>query len=234
MTENIPAGHKVAISGHAPGDRVLRYGQIIGFSTQAIAPGQHVHEHNLGIGEFSRDYAFCIDRRPNFEPITGRSFMGFRRLSGTVGTRNYIGILTTVNCSAHVAMSIARTFEKNERAGYDPLADYPNVDGIVALTHKTGCGMSAGEPLKLLSRTIEGYALHPNFSHVIVLGLGCEVNQVGGLFDGSNPTLRRITIQGDGGTRKTIEHTIAAIREILEDPTKKSACRCRHRNSKSR
>lgn len=215
--DRIPPGHKVAIRLHEVGDKVLRYGQVIGFASQRIQPGEHVHEHNLGLGDFARDHAFCQDRTPDIEVLNDRTFMGFRRPSGKIGTRNYIGILTTVNCSAHVALSVARAFEKNERANYDPLADYPNVDGVVALTHKTGCGMSAGEPLQLLRRTIEGYAQHPNFSHVIAIGLGCEVNQVGGLFNGDNAALRRLTIQGEGGTRKTIESAIEQIHAILAE-----------------
>ncbi|MEI4485205.1 altronate dehydratase family protein [Frigidibacter sp. MR17.14] len=216
-TSVIAPGHKIARRAHAPGDKVLRYGQIIGFASAAIAPGEHVHEHNLALGTFDRDHAIGADRAPRAPHVTGKGFLGYRRADGRVGTRNYIGILTTVNCSAHVALSVARAFERNERAGYDPLAAYPNVDGVVALTHKTGCGMSAGEPLQLLRRTIEGYARHPNFSHVLVVGLGCEVNQVGGLFDGGNPALRRITVQGEGGTRKTIERAIADVEAVLAE-----------------
>ena len=99
-----------------------------------------------------------------------------------MATRNYIGILTSVNCSAHVAGLVADVFRRNPFApGYDPLAEFPNVDGVVALTHKTGCGMTDGEPLRLLRRTLGGYARHVNFSHVVVLGLGCEVNQLGSM-----------------------------------------------------
>ena len=110
------------------------------------------------------------------EPAT---FEGIVRPDGRVATRNYIGILTSVNCSAHVASLVADAFKRNPFTGLEPLADFPNVDGVVALTHKTGCGMAAGEPLQLLRRTLAGYARHPNFSHVVVLGLGCEVNQIG-------------------------------------------------------
>jgi len=217
VASRVPAGHKVALKPHAPGDKILRYGQIIGFALAPIAVGAHVHEHNLGLSEFTRDHAIGADRQAPAPHLTGRGFLGYRRPDGRVGTRNYVGILTTVNCSAHVALSVARAFERNEMAGYDPLAEFPNVDGVVALTHKTGCGMSAGEPLQLLRRTLEGYARHPNFSHVIVLGLGCEVNQVGGLFDGGNPALRRLTIQGEGGARKTIARAVEDIRAILAE-----------------
>src|SRR6201989_2114451 len=118
---------------------------------------------------------------PNFDlPAT---FDGIRRPDGRVATRNYIGILTSVNCSAHVAGLIADVFRRNPFTGDDPLADYPNVDGVVALTHKTGCGMTEAEPLRVLRRTLAGYARHVNFSHVVVLGLGCEVNQIRGLLE---------------------------------------------------
>ena len=219
VLEHIPPGHKVARHSLATGQKVLRYGQIIGFASRPILAGQHIHEHNLSIGEFSRDYDYCVDMRTVPAPTAEMIFNGYRRASGRVGTRNYIGILTSVNCSAHVANAVARAFEKNPMAGYDPLADYPNVDGVVALTHKTGCGMSSGEPLKVLQRTIAGYAAHPNFSHVIVLGLGCEVNQIGAIFN-DHPDLaavRKLNIQAAGGTRKTVEQGIAFVREVLEE-----------------
>ena len=111
------------------------------------------------------------------------TFQGIVRPDGRVATRNYIGILTSVNCSAHVAQVVADMFRRNPLTGHDPLADFPNVDGVVALTHKTGCGMTQLEPLRVLRRTLAGYARHPNFSHVIVLGLGCETNQISGLMD---------------------------------------------------
>ncbi|MHC2808008.1 altronate dehydratase [Bradyrhizobium diazoefficiens] len=181
--ERIPSGHKVAIKPIAVGEPIKRYGQIIGFATVPIAPGQHVHTQNCGMGDFAKDYAYCADVKPtpNFDlPAT---FEGIRRPDGRVATRNYIGILTSVNCSAHVASLVADVFKKNPFSGDNPLADFPNVDGVVALTHKTGCGMTQNEPLALLRRTLGGYARHVNFSHVIVLGLGCEVNQIGGLME---------------------------------------------------
>ncbi|HAP12160.1 MAG TPA: galactonate dehydratase, partial [Afipia sp.] len=182
-TERIPAGHKVAVKPIAVGEPVKRYGQIIGFAIVPIAPGQHVHVQNIGMGEFSKDYAYGVDVKPtpNFDlPAT---FQGIRRPDGRVATRNYIGILTSVNCSAHVAGLVADVFKKNPFTGHDPLADYPNVDGVVALTHKTGCGMTQLEPLTVLRRTLGGYARHVNFSHVIILGLGCEMNQIGGFLE---------------------------------------------------
>ena len=182
-SERIPAGHKVAVRPIAVGEAIRRYGQIIGFASQPIAPGQHVHVQNCEMGDFAKDYAYTQDARPTDYANTPATFMGIRRPDGRVATRNYIGILTSVNCSAHVAGVVADMFRRNPMTGDDPLAEYPNVDGVVALTHKTGCGMSEGEGLRLLRRTLGGYARHANFSHVIVLGLGCEVNQIGGLME---------------------------------------------------
>ena len=217
--ERIPAGHKVAIRPIAVGEEVRRYGQIIGFATQAIAPGQHVHTQNLGMGDFARDYAYGVDVKPTPNFDLPASFMGIRRDDGRIATRNYIGILTSVNCSAHVASMVADVFKKNPFTGHNPLADYPNVDGVVALTHKTGCGMTQDEPLRLLRRTLGGYARHVNFSHVIVLGLGCEINQIGGLMEEQKLAgrLREMQIQEVGGTRKTTEAGVAFVREVLED-----------------
>ena len=218
-TERVPAGHKVAVKPVAVGEPVMRYGQIIGFATQPIAPGQHVHVQNIGMGEFSKDYAYGVDVKPtpNFDlPAT---FQGIRRPDGRVATRNYIGILTSVNCSAHVAGLVADVFKRNPFTGHDPLADYPNVDGVVALTHKTGCGMTQLEPLTVLRRTLGGYARHVNFSHVIILGLGCEMNQIGGFLEEQRLAgrLRSLDIQDVGGSRKTVEKAVAFVREVLAE-----------------
>ena len=174
------------------------------------------------MGDFAKDYAFGVDVKPvpNFDlPAT---FDGIRRPDGRVATRNYIGILTSVNCSAHVAGIVADVFKKNPFTGDNPLADFPNVDGVVALTHKTGCGMTQDEPLALLRRTLGGYARHVNFSAVVVLGLGCEVNQIGGLMQEQKLAgrLRAMDIQEVGGTRKTVEAGIAFVSEALTDANK--------------
>jgi altronate hydrolase len=217
--QRIPAGHKVAVRPHAVGEPVRRYGQIIGFATAPIAPGEHVHVHNCGMGDFSRDYAYCQNATPTDYVDPPATFEGIRRPDGRVATRNYIGILTSVNCSAHVASVIADAFRRNPFTGDDPLADFPNVDGVVALTHKTGCGMTQKEPLQLLRRTIGGYARHPNFSHVIALGLGCEVNQIGGMMEEQRLAgrLRAMDIQSMGGSRKTVEAGIAFVKEVLAE-----------------
>jgi len=215
----VPPGHKVAIRTHAPGEAIRRYGQIIGFATETIAPGDWVHTHNCGMGDFSRDYAWGIEAKPTQPVVAPAHFMGYRRADGRAATRNYIGILTSVNCSAHVADLIADVFKKNPITGHNPLADFPNVDGVVALTHKTGCGMTMGEPLRLLRRTLAGFARHANFSHVIAIGLGCEVNQLGPMLEEQRLAgrLRNMDIQEMGGTRKTVEAGIAFVREVLAE-----------------
>jgi altronate hydrolase len=217
--ERIPAGHKVAVRPIATGEPVRRYGQIIGFATADIAPGRHVHVHNSGMGDFAKDYAYGVDARPTDFTNAPAGFMGIRRPDGRVATRNYIGILTSVNCSAHVAGLIADVFRRNPFTGHDPLADFPNVDGVVALTHKTGCGMAEGEPLTLLRRTLAGYARHVNFSHVIALGLGCEVNQLSGLISEQRLAgrLRALDIQSLGGSRRAVEAGVAFVREVLAE-----------------
>lgn len=217
--ERVPAGHKVAVRPIQPGEPVRRYGQIIGFATAPVAPGAHVHVQNCGMGDFAKDYAYGADARPTLMANEPATFQGIRRPDGRVATRNYIGLLTSVNCSAHVAGLVADAFKRNPFTGADPLADYPNVDGVVALTHKTGCGMTEGEPLRLLRRTLAGYARHANFSHVVVLGLGCEVNQIGGLLKEQRLAgrIRDMDIQSMGGTRRTVEAAIAFVREVLEE-----------------
>ncbi len=224
----IPAGHKIAVKAHEPGEAVIRYGQIIGFATQPIAAGEHIHVHNCGMGDFDKDYAWGVDARPTEYFAEPATFQGIRRADGRVATRNYIGILTSVNCSAHVADMVAGAFRKHPFTDHNPLADFPNVDGVVALTHKTGCGMTQLEPLTVLRRTLGGYARHVNFSHVIVLGLGCEVNQIGGLMEEQKLAgrLRAMDIQEMGGTRKTVEAGIAFVREVLAESNqaRREAC----------
>jgi altronate hydrolase len=212
----IPAGHKVATRPIAAGAPIVKYDQIIGFASQDIAPGAHVHVHNVAMRDFARDYAFGADvRETAYVPERERaSFDGFLRANGKAGTRNFIGVLSTVNCSATVCHHVAETFPRDE------LAAYPNVDGIVALTHGTGCGMAdRGEGFATLQRTLWGYARHPNFAGVLMIGLGCEVNQIDFLLDAyqikRGPHFRTMTMQGTGGTRKTIERAQAMIREML-------------------
>jgi altronate hydrolase len=199
------------------GEPILKFGQVIGFAGEAIEPGRHVHTHNCLYGEFDRDYAYAQDaREETILPVEQRAtFEGYRRANGKVGTRNYVAILTSVNCSASVAKFMA---EEVTRSGI--LAQYPNVDGVVAFVHGTGCGMAAdGEGFEFLERTQWGFTGHPNIAASLVVGLGCEVFQIArmkqkyGLIDGDN--LHSMTIQDAGGTRRTIEEGAARIREML-------------------
>ncbi len=217
----IPAGHKVATRDIAAGAPIRRYNQIIGFASRAIQGGEHVHVHNCTIGEekgsFARDYAFCADVRPE-PPRQKAEFMGYRRSNGQVATRNYIGILSTVNCSATVARGIADHFSRRMNPG--ALAPFANIDGVVALTHGTGCGMDhSGLGMKLLRRTLSGYARHPNFAGVLVIGLGCETNQIAAWLDDSHlsegPLLRTFNIQDSGGTASTIAKGVQLVGEML-------------------
>src|SRR5216683_231378 len=218
---HIPAGHKMATSPIAIGAPVRKYNQIIGFATTAIAPGEHVHTHNVAMGDFSRDYAFAADYKPtDYVPEGQRAtFEGIVRPNGKVATRNYLGILSSVNCSATASRYIAEQF----RSG--ALGDFPNVDGVVALTHGTGCGMaSEGEAMDVLRRTIAGYARHPNFAGILILGLGCESNQISGLMKAerlnSGPLLQTMTIQDTGGTAKTVREGTARLKEMLPEANK--------------
>lgn len=212
----IAAGHKVATAPIAQGEPVRKYNQIIGFASQPIEPGQHVHSHNMAIGDFERDYAFGADMRPTlFIPEAERAtFQGFMRENGKAGTRNYLGVITSVNCSATVARYIADAFKG------DALKDYPNVDGVVAIVHGTGCGMAdTGEGFGNLQRTLWGYAQHVNFAGVLMLGLGCEVAQIDFMMEAQglkhSPRLQSMTIQDSGGTRKTVERGVAQLKEML-------------------
>jgi altronate hydrolase len=218
----IPAGHKIAARAIQPGEAIRRYGQIIGFATTAIAPGEHVHTHNVAMKDFDRDYAFATLATPTAYVDPPATFQGIVRPDGRVATRNYIGVLTSVNCSATVARHIADAFRRNPFGGDGLLADHPRIDGVVALTHKTGCGMAgAGEAMDVLRRTIAGYARHPNFAAVIVVGLGCEANQISRLVDAERlvvgDKLQTMTIQETGGTPKTVARGVAQIRELLAD-----------------
>jgi altronate hydrolase len=217
----IPAGHKVATRAIAEGEPVRRYNQIIGFATKPIAAGEHVHTHNLGVGanggDFARDYAFGADVKTQ-APKRDATFMGIKRGDGRVATRNYIGILSSVNCSATAARAIADHFSRQTNPA--ALADFPMVDGVVALTHGTGCGMDTeGMGMQILERTLAGYATHANFWGVLVVGLGCEANQINAWLAHSSlregDTLKVFNIQDTGGTRKTVEKGIALIKEML-------------------
>jgi altronate hydrolase len=207
----IAAGHKIALRAIAAGEVVLKYGQPIGVAAQPIAAGEHVHVHNVEMRTTLPAQAVDAATSAASRPQEAASFEGYVRADGRVGTRNYIGVLSSVNCSATVCKAVARAFEA-------PGA-LPGVDGVVAITHGSGCGMSDGEGLALLRRTLRGYALHPNFAAVLVIGLGCEVNQVGALLAGldGGARVRRLSIQGEGGTREAIAQGQALVRELAAE-----------------
>jgi altronate hydrolase len=213
----VPRGHKMAVVPIGEGEPILKFGQIIGFAATAITPGEWLHEHNVVMHDFARDYHFAEDARTEnvLPPEAQATFEGFRRAGGKVGTRNYLAILTSVNCSASVARFIAREVE---RSGM--LDEYPNIDGVIPLVHGTGCAMdNKGEGYEILKRTQWGYASNPNMAGVLMVGLGCEVFQIGRWKEAYNiaesDTFRSMTIQDTGGTRKTVEAGLAAIRDML-------------------
>ena len=218
----IPAGHKMATAPIGEGEPVRKFNQIIGFASRPIAPGEHVHTHNCAFKGFERDYAVGADVKPTaFVPDAERAtFRGFRRANGRTGTRNYIGILSSVNCSATVIKQVA---ERVTRSGL--VADHPNVDGVVAFAHGTGCGMDPkGEGFANLQRVLWGYAGHPNFAAIVMVGLGCEVFQIRmfkeafGLEEGKN--FLSMVMQETGGTRKTIEEGVRKIGALLPEANK--------------
>ena len=217
VAQMIPPGHKVALRLVAEGGEVRRYGQIIGYATREIVPGQHVHSHNLSVGEgLELDYAHASEHRPvELVPeAERRTFLGFRRPDGRVGTRNFVAVLASVNCSSSATRRVADHFTPER------MAAYPNVDGVIALPTKGGCGAHYGSSdLGVLQRTMAGIVNHPNVAGYVILSLGCEVNQPTdliantGLNGGGEPLV--LTIQQDGGFQKTVEAGIAAVERLL-------------------
>ncbi len=213
-------GHKIAILQVPQGAPVRKYGQIIGFARVPIAPGDHVHTHNLELKDFGRDYDFCVEARPvDYYPAEQmRFFQGYARPGGKVGTRNYVAVISSVNCSASVSHYVRDRFRVPDFS-----RRYPNVDGVIAFTHKAGCGMDPGEPQIILQRVLAGIARHPNISGYVMIGLGCEVNQVEAirkthqLIGGPGecePVF--MNIQAAGGVRKTVEAAVAAVEKLLQ------------------
>jgi altronate hydrolase len=216
-TGRIPPGHKMAVVPVAVGEPIRKFGQIIGFATKPIAPGDWIHEHNVGMHDFQRDYAFAVEAKDEpVLPVGERAtFQGYRRANGKVGTRNYIGVLSSVNCSATVAALMAREIE---RSGI--LADYPNIDGIVPLVQANGCVIDyRGAIFDILKRTSWGYAANPNMGGVVMVGLGCEGFQIPRFKQAygieENERFRTMTIQEAGGTRKTVAAGVEAIKAML-------------------
>ena len=222
VRQRIPSGHKVALWDIAAGEPVRRSGQIIGFATRAILPGEHVHTHNLGVRSLARKHPPGGDVQPVtvVPPGERRTFLGYRRADGRVGTRNTIAVISTANCSAHTCRAIARHFTPER------LAEFPNVDGVIALTHHSGCSICAGGPDHvLIARTLVGMARHPNVGGAIIVGLGCETNQPVDLVEsyarlsyGTDTPLElplSLVIQDAGGIQKTVQAGIVAIENLL-------------------
>jgi altronate hydrolase len=211
----IPAGHKMLTRAVKAGEAFRKYNQVIGFATEDLAPGTHIHTDNCVMGDFERDYAYCADAHPTDFIAPVATFDGYRRTDGRAATRNYIGIVTTVNCSAATSRIIANKVV--------PLLEaFPNIDGVVPLTHGGGCGMAAsGLEMDVLRRTLGGYARHANMAAVVMLGLGCETNQIAGLMKAEGltegPKLIPMAIQEEGGVAKTAARAASFIQELLPD-----------------
>jgi altronate hydrolase len=212
---SIPAGHKLAIRDRRAGEPVRRYSQVIGYATATIEPGDHVHTHNLAVGDLRLDHEIGAAYTPTELVAEPATFRGIVRSDGRVATRNYLAVISTVNCSATVARAIA-----DQIVGSGVLDRYPNVDGVVALTHGSGCGMdAAGEGIELLRRTIAGYATHPNMAGVLLVGLGCESNGLGALITTKRldlgDRLAALNIQETGGTRHCVERGVELVTAML-------------------
>jgi altronate hydrolase len=220
--EAIELGHKIAVKPITAGSPVRKFGQTIGYATADIAVGDWVHVHNVDAGELHLDYAFCSEVPVAPTPVAGRTFEGYRRPDGRAATRNYIGIISTVNCSATTSKYVAQHFDRSV------LADFPNVDGVVPLIHKGGCAMQfGGEDHRQLARTLAGFARHPNIAAYVVIGLGCETAQASFLMDqeglvqlGGTSQLTNapplvMNIQDVGGVAKTVKQVTNAIRDLL-------------------
>lgn len=212
----IPSGHKVAARCIASQEPIIKYGQVIGFASRPIKAGEHVHTHNVEMRDATRDYAFGMDAEPTDYLSAERRahFQGIVRPDGRIATRNYIGVLSTVSCSSSVARFIADAFTQ------EALKDYPNVDGVVALGQSAGCGMGPEwEGFAILQKTMAGYARHPNFAAIVLVGLGCEVNNIDCFVENmkfkAGPHFRTINIQDAGGTEDTVRLGVEAVRSQL-------------------
>ena len=219
-TGRVGMGHKLALRPIRAGEAVLKYGQVIGFAGRDIPAGAHVHVHNVRADAFERDYAFCRDcPPPPPPPAQRRTFQGYDRGDGRYGTRNYVAVISTVNCSASTSKYIS---ERIRARGL--LNQFPNVDGVVAITHKSGCAMQYDGPdHRQLDRTLAGFARHPNVAAYVLVGLGCETGQAIHLIDnegliqlnGSRKKPTVLTIQECGGIGKTVEAGVRAVAELL-------------------
>ena len=212
VVEPIPAGHKVALRPIAAGGAVIKYANLIAVAKAPIEPGSHVHVHNAGMPEKDEGRNTAKGTLARLPEAEERTFLGIRRPGGEIATRNYVGILTTVNCSATAARAIAARFQD--------LSRWPGVDGVAALTHSFGCAMNReSEGIRILRRTLAGYARHPNFAGVLVIGLGCESNELSVLLEevgGESERIRAFDIQSTGGTAATVAEGMRQVEELLE------------------
>ena len=215
--DKIPSGHKVALADISAGQQIIKYGSVIGVATQDIPSGAHVHVHNVAMTSFHRNESFGENaRETDILPLAERAtFEGYRRAGGGVGTRNYVGIVTSVNCSASAAKLLAK---EAERSGL--LESFPGVDGIVPIVHGAGCCIGTDdEAFRKLQRAIWGYATHPNFASVLMLGLGCEANQIPLMLEAygrpEDKSFHYYTLQSAGGTRKSIEKGLQWLETAL-------------------
>lgn len=229
LNTSLSPGHKLARCTIAAGDPVVKFGHVVGRASEDIAPGEHVHVHNLSFSGHDTDYAVGagLDAAKAAIPAgQERAFMGYARADGRVGIRNYIALCATVNCSASVIRMAADELTRD-----GALEDYPNIDGIVAFAHGTGCGMAAtGRGAEILERVLWGYATHPNVGAAVFVGLGCEVMQIERMQahfgDATLGQLHRLVIQDTGGTRATIDAIKAYVRDILPDVNKATRTPC--------
>lgn len=224
MREAIPAGHKVSLRPIADGEHILKYGQRIGAASCAIPAGAWVHVHNVSAARSQVDYEFCTELNVPAPATQPRTFMGYRRADGKAGTRNYVALISTVNCSATTARYVAQELAKSD------LSAFPNIDGVIPLIHKGGCAFSfGGEDHQQLNRTLAGFARHPNISASLILGLGCETAQAGrlqsdyglvqlggaGRREADGPPPMVLNIQEVGGVRRTVDRAVGVLRDLL-------------------
>jgi altronate hydrolase len=227
VREPIGLGHKLAIERIETGQPVRKYGQIIGFASKPTASGSWVHVHNVKADLFERDYAFATERPPVPPMHTRRTFQGYLRPDGRVGSRNYVAVISTVNCSASTSKYIADRFRDGAWK-----KDFPNVDGVFAITHKGGCGLQFGGPdHQMLERVLAGFANHPNVAAYVIVGLGCEVSYASHLVETQDlvplgtkrngqtetPRPRVLNIQEQGGITKTVEAAVKAVHQLLPE-----------------
>ncbi|MGB3244347.1 MAG: altronate dehydratase family protein [Sulfitobacter sp.] len=226
-----PQGHKIAVRPIQQGAPILKFDTVIGYAAEDIAAGDWLHSHNIKFDAVDKDYAYARDYvATELLPVAARAqFMGIRRDNGRIGTRNYIGLFVTVNCSATVARKIANYFDEGRMEAWE------NVDGVIPFIHESGCGMEmTGEPMDLLRRTLSGYIRHPNLAGAVVLSLGCERNNLAQFFEeeglAEGKMLRTITMQHVGGTANAIAEGKAAVRDMLDqaNSVRREPCSAEH------